>query len=189
MLPKTTPPPLRLFLKPHNRLCFNFFQWVPDSLRALADSWLVGPGRGTWNFNLLFWNRHRFSMWGSDNHLALALQPYLSVCLVDLMLQTSGHGCGHVAVQPLTSGGGCTCLLLSPFWFMGWKRPVQLELKCRGTDIDNLMEGKTLSLQELLFMLAWPYSTPLTKAPYPSPHQLNVFCPKMYVHHWHPHLL
>lgn len=100
-------------------------------------------GAGTWVLNLLLWNRHWFDRWGSDDHLALDLQSHLSVCLVDLVPQISGHSSGHVAVQPLASGESCTCLLLNPYWFMGWKTSVQMELKYRGHRIQkpNVRDG------------------------------------------------
>lgn len=155
MLPKTTT--TQRFLKPHNRFCFNFFQWVPwfiEGSRSFVAGW--AEAAGMWDFNPLFWNRQGFNRWGGDNHWALDLQSHLSVCSFALMLQNLGHGCGHVAVQPLASGGGCTRPLLSPYWLMWWKRTVQLVLKYRGPDLRNLMEGKDLSSKELLFLLAWP---------------------------------
>jgi len=71
------------------------------------------------------------------------------------------------AAQPLDAGGGYTCLLLSlpELWLCGNRRSMQSQLRDRGLDLRNVLQG---SSKELLFCMASQHCCPMHLTPFPT---------------------
>lgn len=74
-----------------------------------------------------------------------------------------------VANSAPASCGSCTCLLLSPWWFMWWERPVQLELKYGGPNLGSLLEEFVFKRASLSACMVFTAQRWIMHLPLPTP--------------------